>query len=160
MSELLSCPYCGGEMQVAMYDEEFYQAVLGTDYECDPEYIVEHVDRLAAAKAKCPFEMVCYKSEADAIAAWNRRADDDADLIPEVVRRLEEFERTGGETVSLEEIMAEDGWVRERSCHNVSDDPCWYECSSCKCTCSIDYLGDGIGLPNYCPFCGAKVVSE
>ena len=48
-------------------------------------------------------------------------------------------------------------YVPERTCHNISDDPCWYECSSCKCTCSIDYLGGGLGSPNYCPSCGARV---
>lgn len=75
MSKLKHCPFCAGEMKVRMYDEEFYRAVLGTDYECNPEFEVEHVDRLAAAMAKCPLEMVCYKSEADAITVWNTRAE-------------------------------------------------------------------------------------
>ena len=142
-------------MRVRLYDEDFYRAVLGTEYEYDPEYEIEHVDRLAAALAKCPYEMECYKSEADAIAAWNTRADDDADLIPEVVRRLEEFERTGGETVSLEEIMAEDGWVRERSCirekHGTKMD------GSPKLRCSLCGYGIGDKRWKYCPNCGAEV---
>lgn len=158
MSELRPCPCCGGEMHVRMYDEDFYHAALGPDFECDPEYEVQHVDRLAAINAKCPLEMECYESEAEAIDAWNRRADDDADLIPEVVRRLEEFERTGGETVSLEEIMAEDGWVRERTCirekHGTKMD------GSPRLRCSLCGYGIGDKRWKYCPSCGAEVVSE
>ena len=51
-------------------------------------------------------------------------------------------------------------FVKQRTCKNSSDDSCWFECSSCKCTCSIDYLGGGLGLPNFCPNCGVKVVVE
>lgn len=180
MSEPRPCPYCGGEMHVRMYDEDFYRAVLGTEYEYEPEYEIEHVDRLAAALAKCPYEMECYKSEADAIAAWNTRADDDADLIPEVVRRLEEFERTGGETVSLEEIMAEDGWVRERTCKNLAQpedaDDLPFCCSECGARSSYGdgtfHIGESFMLNGnlmladawhawrHCPNCGAKVVNE
>ena len=118
MSEPRPCPFCGGEMRGRKYDEGFYHAALGPDFEWDPEYEIEHVDRLAADKVKCPLEMAAYLSEAEAIEAYNMRA--------------------------------------ERTCHNVSDDPCWYECSSCGYTYSIDYLEDGIGLPNYCPMCGAR----
>lgn len=74
--KLKDCPFCGGEMHVRLYDEDFYRAVLGTEYEYEPEYEVQHVDRLAAAKAKCPFEVVAYRSEAEAIAAWNMRSED------------------------------------------------------------------------------------
>ena len=58
---------------------------------------------------------------------------------------------------TIDEHMAELGWVRERTCRNLDHDPCWFECSECKCTCSVDYWGGGLGIPNYCPNCGAKV---
>lgn len=50
-----------------------------------------------------------------------------------------------------------DLYVKERTCRNISDDPCWFECSECRCTCSIDYWGDGLGLPRFCPSCGKRV---
>ena len=46
----------------------------------------------------------------------------------------------------------------ERTCRNLDHDPYWFECSECKCTCSVDYWGGGLGIPNYCPNCGAKAV--
>lgn len=48
------------------------------------------------------------------------------------------------------------GKMSERTCKNISDDPCWFKCSKCKCTCSIDYWDGGLGLPRFCPSCGAK----
>ena len=58
MSELLSCPYCGGEMHVRLYDEDFYRAVLGTEYE------------------NALLRWSAIKSEAEAIDVWNIRTED------------------------------------------------------------------------------------
>ncbi len=62
--------------------------------------------------------------------------------------------------VIWDEVQTMAAALRSGTCKNVSDDSFWFECSSCKHTCSIDYLGDGFGLPNYCPHCGRKVVDK
>lgn len=45
-----------------------------------------------------------------------------------------------------------------RTCEDVETDPNWFSCSKCGCTCNVDYWSDGLGNPNYCPNCGAKVI--
>ena len=84
-------------------------------------------------------ETYSYETAAEAIAAWNSRYHS-------------EFEKTV--IKAWKEIQE----YKERTCKNVSDDLCWFECSSCKCTCSVDWWGGGLGEPNYCPNCGAKVL--
>lgn len=163
MSELKPCPFCRGEMRVRLYDEDFYRAVLGTEYECDPEYDVEHVDRLAAAKARCPLEMECYRTEADAVAAWNTRDNSEFGGIP-----------------CTDENMKAHGWVRERTCENLAkprdDGDFPFHCSECGaqtlCGDGTIHIGESFMLAGnlvladawhawrYCPYCGAKVVSD
>lgn len=46
----------------------------------------------------------------------------------------------------------------ERTCEDMETDPNWFSCSKCGCTCNVDYWSDGLGNPNYCPRCGAKVL--
>lgn len=43
-------------------------------------------------------------------------------------------------------------FVPERTCRNVDDEFPFFECSECGC--------NAVVVPNYCPNCGAKVVSE
>lgn len=94
MSELLPCPFCGGEAQVARTAAGYWAAY------CE-EPMCGRVGN--------------FKTEADAIEAWNTRA--------------------------------------ERTCELTLDgtDGC-FGCSECD---------ENIPpLANYCPNCGAKVVSE
>lgn len=84
------------------------------------------------------------ETEAEAIDAWNTRAYYEAELdaLP-----------------MTEENMREYGWVRERTCHaeensDASYGDCMFVCSEC----GADL--DNEEFPNYCPQCGAKVVSE
>lgn len=164
MSDLKPCPFCGGEMRVRMHDEDFYKSVFGTDYECDPEYKIQHVDRLAVAKTKCPLEMVCYKSEAEAIAAWNTR--DGAFTREDVEGAFVSGYSLGTLPVgsdpqwdqneqTADEHMAELGWVRERTCqrekHGVKMD------GSPRLRCSLCGYGIGDKRFNYCPNCGARI---
>lgn len=43
------------------------------------------------------------------------------------------------------------------TCRNVDADQGWFECSECKCICSVDWYGSGFGTPKFCPSCGKKV---
>lgn len=101
MSELLPCPFCGGEAHT--YKNNLW-----------------HV---ACEQALCGcVTMSAFITEAEAIDAWNTRA--------------------------------------ERTCRNVDEEYPYFECSECGCHAVVGYRGSGAGLPNYCPNCGAKVVSE
>lgn len=48
----------------------------------------------------------------------------------------------------------------EQTCRSVDPDFPFFECSECGCNAVVGYGSSGDGLPNYCPNCGAKVVSE
>ena len=72
MNELKACPFCGGEMKTAVvtFDEKF----------CEPPYeswYLEHIDLNAAADERCPIPItdMFYETEAEAIEAWNTRAE-------------------------------------------------------------------------------------
>ena len=52
------------------------------------------------------------------------------------------------------------GFVKERTCKNVDDEFPFFKCSECECNAVVGYGSSGDGLPNYCPNCGARVVSE
>jgi len=54
--------------------------------------------------------------------------------------------------------LAEVGFVRERTCRDVSvDSSTQFYCSECECTVDMPILW---GAVNYCPNCGAKVSGD
>lgn len=114
MSELLPCPWCGSDIRLSPIN------VPWSDNE--PCWAIWHVDGTKAYEDKCPMEMGGYDTEAEAVEAWNTRAERTCNRI----------------TLGLE---------REREVATVS----WI-CSACRKHMNKDH--------NYCPNCGAKVVSE
>ena len=77
MSELKPCPFCGGEMKtdVVTFDVEFYEPPYESWY-------LEHVDLDSAADERCPIPTTdtFYDTEAEAIEAWNTRAERTCEL--------------------------------------------------------------------------------
>lgn len=142
MSELKICPFCGGEFRVTAYDEEFYRLVLGADYECNKDYLIEHVDRPAAAKAKCPLEMATYSTEAEAIDAWNTRAE-------RTCRNLAMPEDAGDSPFHCSECGA----------RSFYGDGTFHIGESFTLNGSL-VLADAWHAWRYCPNCGAKVEGE
>ena len=102
MSELLKCPFCGGEASKRLFYKGKYRVHCNV---CD-----------AHSGDVCD-------TEAEAIAAWNSRAE----------RTCKQEER---------------GWGTEGDHARV-----WLTCGH---DCMVPTVQD---LPNYCPNCGAKVVS-
>lgn len=136
--ELKPCPFCGGEAEAMLSQSRWGQS-----------YTIHH-----DAIGKCPAGYVSsmsFRTEAEAIAAWNARADTEYGSVP-----------------ATDENMAKHGWVRERTCHDTEEEPKDFCCSECGARLYID-TGDSytmiaadeqtiIKRPNYCPNCGAKVV--
>lgn len=127
MNELLPCPFCGGEARQS--SETFERTILQWVY-C----------------ASCGSAGGYRHTEAEAIAAWNTRADRTC-FADEVTHRDCKY-------------SVNRGW-RERTCHIeypyygyapvINGQP---RCSECKTEFTVGTF------PNYCPNCGAKVVEE
>lgn len=126
MTELLPCPFCGGEADVIDYDDECWvahQCANGTSVETNS-----------------------YETEAEAIAAWNSRAD-----------------YHGYEQAAIEAWESIKAWNSraERTCHIeypyygdapvINGQP---QCSECKTEFAVG------AFPHYCPNCGARRVDE
>ena len=124
MSKLLPCPFCGGEASKRL----FYGGKYGI-------YCDECSARVGGL----------YDTEAEAVAAWNARA---------------------------ERIYATGGIIARVECRNVCNSLSEFTCDRCGFNCDLTSwisLFDGDegrhrhhhhGTPNYCPNCGAKVVCE
>ena len=71
-TELLPCPFCGGEAHVVSdYSSEHDETRWGLWHEC-----CEHEESAGYGNALFPwFETPWYKTKAEAIAAWNTRAE-------------------------------------------------------------------------------------
>ena len=105
MSELLKCPFCGGEAK---------------PYNLGKKHLIECDD----CKEYGHGAYVVARTEAEAIEAWNTRA--------------------------------------ERTCENIGYyiDSTRFKCSECGYNGWTKWAKDGEDrIPNYCPNCGAKVVS-
>lgn len=113
MSELLPCPFCGGEAKVA----------IGQGQHDGHGYIV-FCDRCWVSQSYLD------KTEAEAIAAWNNRA-----------------ERTCKFTI-------EDNMNETEGMGDV-----WIECSTCNCVFDF-YADEWLMKMSYCPNCGARRVGE
>ena len=113
MSELLPCPFCGNEGELCTY-------YGGGEHN-------ETVHTVMCNNEDCPMNVLTpdYLTEAEAIAAWNTRA-----------------ERT----------------CKVAACYSPSDfdsEDEWYFAFSCGC----ELYWDEAIPPNYCPNCGARVVT-
>lgn len=119
--KLLPCPFCGGPAEILTAESMNGGYLFGIM--CND----------------CRSRGDVYDTEAEAIAAWNTRA--------ERVGERKTINKTG-------DFVTHDSRA-ERTCENESDSG--FICSACG-------FGDFDGFhgyrPNYCPNCGAKVVSE
>lgn len=139
MSELLPCPFCGGEASKRLFYKGKYRVHCNV---CD-----------AHSGDVCD-------TEAEAIAAWNTRAytTDEVTLSGMYASGLPvEDVRVFGMTLDEVRQMMKRDAERGRTCKQVLTDcddglmpPFTAHCSAC---------GDEWGFtPNYCPNCGARVV--
>ena len=109
MSELLPCPFCGGKQTYRKHDGGVWLTTTNHKRGC--------IMREALS-------FVAFDTEAEAIAAWNSRA-----------------ERTCKEFGSVRVWQSCNVWSHELSCGH-----------------EVDTLESE--PPNYCPYCGCKVVGE
>ena len=169
MTELLPCPFCGGEADVTLS-----QGRYGQSYNIHHESIV-----------KCPaayVSMMNFTTEADAIAAWNTRAAYEIDgwfYLPKpkseigytsetMVERTEHGYQMGAIAGVYENAVREwkkqlnqyivericDVFRPERTCRDTGENEWHFVCSACG------YEQNGYETWNYCSNCGAKVVGE
>lgn len=134
MRELLPCPFCGGE------------AVLHQTYDMDTGAVDGWFAWCDNDTCECKPETGQFFTEAEAIAAWNTRVD-----------------YHGYEQAAIEAWESIKAWNSraERICHweypqSVNGWVGYMVCSSC----GEKYDETVADLANYCPNCGAKVVSE
>jgi len=119
MSELKPCPFCGGEQAIKTRYIGYGSPGLGSH------------DEYRVVCKECRASSDEYKSEAEAIAAWNRRSD----AMP-VVR---------GE------------WVLVGTNEHDYETSVEEKCSLCG---RYVYRYDTQPQDNYCPNCGAKIGGE
>lgn len=135
--ELKPCPFCGGKGVLVLIDHRYYVM-------CDT----------CTCRTASGYIGVRYygDAEAEAVAAWNTRAQTVFGMTLDEVRQM----------------MKRDA-ERERTCHIVktlsdSDyvDDWRYRCSECGGFIPVNErdpeTGDVISAANYCPNCGARVV--
>lgn len=131
MTELLPCPFCGGRQTYRKHDGGVWLTTTNHKRGC--------IMRDALA-------FVAFDTEAEAIEAWNTRADDYRQAAEYWQRMYEETfaERTCELVRQVVELPD--------SLKNLDVDISVYECSRCGEPAFSNY--------NYCPNCGAKVVGE
>ena len=154
MTELLPCPFCGGE---ATIQHQFHK--VGADV----------LDWFGVYCVNPFCAHVCgHDTEAEAVEAWNTRASE-TQLLAEMQTRVWIAERQRNEAMAA--LMDEGITVPlERTCRNVHDwrdsngvlhrDARIFKCSECGFK-ADDFCGDDEqSFPRYCPNCGAKVVES
>ena len=135
MSELLSCPFCGGEAETLTAESMYGGYLFGIM--CND----------------CRSRGDVYDTEAEAIAAWNSRAD-----------------YHGYEQAAIEAWESIKAWNSraERTCEfSIKDNmnetegmgDVWIECSACNCVFDF-YADEWLMKMSYCPSCGARRVGE
>lgn len=175
MSELLPCPFCGGEAHIQVskrWPDDAEAAVDGYTAVC------QNIDCIMGGNDEWWAE-----TEAEAIEAWNTRAAYEMDgwfYLPKPKEQL--FSYTTGFTfddLSLKSTGTVDVYALtnavkkwqeeslnqhiiericevfkpERTCSDVAIEGEWFECSKCGCVKQLIH-------PHYCPNCGAKVIEE
>lgn len=171
MTELLPCPFCGGEAHI-WNSGYFYN---GKCFKCG-----------------CTLSGHGYTTEAEAIAAWNTRTErvDERETIDKTGDIVTHDNRATGGTLTAEQVMAIAGkhqpdycsdthvcfdWqaiadelnaCAERTCHiEVHDNlaetdgmgDVWLECDECHWQMPLEPTTPRF---KHCPNCGAKVVGE
>ena len=120
MSELKPCPFCGGEARTSSKD-----------------YGDTHYWRVFCDTPSCAMCMTSvFHSEAEAIEAWNTRADDYRHAA-EYWQRM--YENTFAERTC--QLIEDSGLLHCSECGGVAEERLW-------------------AYWHYCPNCGARVVSE
>lgn len=112
MTELLPCPFCGGEATVERMGHNGYYFVACAGLNCCDSALAD--------------------TEAEAITAWNTRAERTCKNVNE---------------------WRDENYVLHR-------DARIFKCSECGFKADDFYGDDEQSFPNYCPNCGAKVVGE
>lgn len=150
MSELLPCPFCGsvrapevsdvGECEeCSKFDDCGRRLENRTCEGCDrwerPMFVVCNYN-ISGCGASGPYR----KTEAEAIAAWNSRAERTCKFDYE--QAAEYWQRMYEQTFA------------ERTCHDTGENEWHFVCSACG------YEQNGYECWNYCPNCGCKVVGE
>lgn len=158
MSELLPCPFCGGEVRLVYHEAEpkSEECEYKDTDECDDCYECGWHEEFWTIRHICKtrywnhwtfnFDSDFCDTEAEAIAAWNTRAERTCHA-DEVTHRNCKY-------------SINRGW-RERTCHIeypyygdapvINGQP---RCSECKTEFAVGMF------PHYCPNCGAKVVEQ
>lgn len=134
MSELLPCPFCGGEAK------SFEHGDVGFVVQCR-RCGIWNAGYSPAWSHITEDEFHGFISEAEAIEAWNTRADD--------YRQAAEYWRR-----MYEEAFA------ERTCKVEVRESAWGGYTRHCGNCGADLDCDTRNRQNYCPNCGAKVVGE
>ena len=113
MSELLPCPFCGGE--AVFHDCLRPPETFPCRVYCD----------------NCWAEVGGYSTKAEAIAAWNTRAE-------RTCKNAYEYRDSNG-------VLHRDARI--------------FKCSECGFKVNDFYGDDEQNFPNYCPNCGRKVIA-
>lgn len=155
--ELKPCPFCSSEAEITKWHEGYF-------VECKEQ--------------RCGGTIGAYKTEEEAIEAWNTRAErtsycavpegylvvpaPDKTVTPisiasgrfDITDFVDTYSRVLEKHVQ-DEIVTKSlencGYVKKRTCRYEHIEGTWY-----KTSCGERY--DGVVPPNYCPNCGAKVV--
>lgn len=133
MSELLPCPFCGGEAEILTAESMYGGNLYGVLCDC------------------CAGRTDVFDTEAEAIAAWNSRAERTC-FADEVTHRDCKY-------------SVNRGW-RERTCRieerngDLYCNACGEMVGTCDPASELYIDGNMVELWNYCPHCGARVVSE
>ena len=146
-TELLPCPFCGGEAQKSVHA---FWHVGCQDKGCSGYEVY----------------LKNYDTEAEAIAAWNARAERGT-LTADDIRGLIErhSDESGGNGRDFHNgayvaIADELNARAERTCRNTHENR-WFKCSACGYGFTDLYAEDESDIneqPRYCPNCGAKAV--
>lgn len=142
MTELLPCPFCGGEA-----DE--YEGDYGNGIYC------MMCGAMVGEPIHLEYRTTKRVSIAEAIDAWNTRA--------ERVGERKTINKTGDFVTHDSRAERTCRIVKTPSDSDFMDD--WrYRCSECGCNIPVNErdpkTGDVINAANYCPNCGARVVSK
>lgn len=177
MSELLPCPFCGGEVRLVYHEAEpkSEECEYKDTDECDDCYECGWHEEFWTIRHICKthywnhwtfnFDSDFCDTEAEAIAAWNTRYH--SAFEETVIKAWEEIKNYTELTCHADEVTHRNckysinrGW-RELTCHIVErqEEPqCGvlvrdytFSCGHCICW-AHTYE------PRYCPNCGAKVV--
>ena len=131
MSELLPCPFCGGEARLIMSSPDwFFPACMNRECACD------WTDS--------------YPTKAEAIEAWNTRH--------KSVFVTGTTVATDGEPVTYAPTRTCEFNIKDNMNETEGMGDVWIECSACHCVFDF-YADEWLMKMSYCPNCGSKVIA-